>query len=210
VLFLLQTGTAFPANPPVSQNADSTTASTDTFDVTEAKMLIIYPKGKLIVEAPHRSRGKNRGGSFACISFNIRHENIILQEILFHTLESCSTFAIEYEKHLGGPYDEGEGFPKRWYSPQDFNSQKNAFLEDTPIQDYVPIVVDSIKYLNYCQRYSYAGVSGAEHILFYRNIRIMIVMISDENCDKIEKACKNLLSKIEIKPYDQRKKKNER
>ncbi|MCI0532244.1 MAG: hypothetical protein L0Y74_09910, partial [candidate division Zixibacteria bacterium] len=157
---------------------------------------------------PHRPNEINRGGSFVSVDFLIQYQNVALQEILFHTFESCSVFAPGWEKAVAASGHDGEGFPERWYSPDEFAKQHSAFQNKDSLPGYDLITINKVNYYYSCRYYEPGGVYSIQTMTFMGDIRIMIVLFSSYlyNCDKIYEESKNLLSKIEFIPYQPKKK----
>lgn len=206
-LILFSTGIAFPSNAPAPQNPDSASVTaTDTFDVTEAKVLIIYPKGRLLSARPCRSSEKNRAGSFAAIDFGIEYGNIILSEILFHSLESCSIYTETWKNPPLGPGSGGDESPKSAYSQEEFKRQRKAWQSEDSLSNYDFITIGNRNYLYTCGFDSPSGFYVAGGITFIDDIRITTWILSDDNCSKTHEACTSLLSKIEFIPYQEKNK----
>ncbi|MGH8004334.1 MAG: hypothetical protein ACRECJ_06395, partial [Limisphaerales bacterium] len=155
LFILLLTGIALPSTSPASQSPDSAAViAVDTFDVTEAKMLVIYPKGKRRSLEPARSQEPNRLGSLVSITIDMKYDNVILYDILFHSLESCSNYLAALEKlpDIGGCED----VPRSVYSPEEFKKQYLAFQNNDSLPGYVSLPIGGKNYFYSCY-YSEGG-----------------------------------------------------
>lgn len=168
---------------------------TATIDAPPVKIRVVYPKGILRSMEPRISPETNRGGSLVSVEFNIKYRNVWLQEILFHTLESCKAFARSYREIEGM---EGEGFPESWYSPKDFIQEKKAFYSAKPSRDYGYFKSNGVKFYGTCNYGEPGGYYMYEAATFINDIRATIIIGSDLDCKKMKADAEQLLSKIKF------------
>ncbi len=161
--------------------------------ISEVNIELSYPQGELVLDQPYKFHRPGRGGSVTSVTFLNRYNNFRLDEILFHTVESCSVFAATYEN-----YDEG--YPKRWYSPDVLLEHKNAFAKQLTIDGYNRVELEnSLSFYNSCYYSEPGGYHIAECFTFLKNTRITIVFSSNESCHGLEQESIHLQNRIEFR-----------
>ncbi len=161
-----------------------------TVEIAEVGLAFTYPAGDIVPRRKSKYHMPGRAGAVVSVDINNRYGDLILQEVLFHTFESCSTFAIHYEDITG------EGYPERWYSPDFLIKHKAAFENDTKLPGYSAIKTKEHKFLNLCMYNEPGGIYGHDSITFVDNTRIIIFLTSEIGCKIVEEKVSGLLNQI--------------
>jgi hypothetical protein len=188
--------------------ADFVSLYMDSLDVKEAGLRVIYPiesENKAEGKRPSRSSEPNRGGSFEAFQFNFYfpQKMITFQEILFHSVASCSSFKKNLIKNEDFDYDgDGEGFSEDLYSPKNFVEQKAAFENRSSFGKYEFIKLREESYLIACWHSEPAGLYVFEAMTFKGDTRIIIAMTGRKKCEDDYQNYLNLLSRFKLLPLN--------
>lgn len=180
LVFTLQTSVfAESPNKDVVVNAPEV----ESFQIPEAGLTIVYPKGASIGSKPHRMPD-NTTGALVYIDFSLLYGDVWLQDIKIHSMESVSAFSKKQKSN-------GMGTKELLALLNELGRQKKEFQEQT---GYEP--VGEMKYRSNCRKAEPYDYYLNETITFVGNVRVTIAMGSKNECEKASEEFRKVLSGI--------------
>jgi hypothetical protein len=135
-------------------------------------IVIRYPAGTFIVNPELNTREPGRAGSFLAVDFNpgaYSGTNCFFQEMLFHSLQSCTDFI----ENLKPEEMEGDFSPEAWYHAREFKEHKQIFDEVVSDPEFQIVrTASGRKFLK--------GNFNNTYVFFQDSIRVMVYV---EGCD---------------------------
>ncbi len=184
-------------------------------DVREGAFEVTYPMGEKRGEVEQSQWASNKGdAAMKVFSFNISYGKVWLQNIVVHSDRSMAKYSAKFYVPENNPFgfsskpeqDWLEEFPdddQEWYDYIHFKSQRKRFERSAkPVKPNGPV------YSINCYFDEDSEFTINEGITFVGELRVTVVMGSDDKCEKVAMDFEEVLSKFKFRQYTEEEKRN--